>query len=143
MRLFMLFAHWVGLSLWIGGEVANLIILAAGRREDPSIFGAITRIRVAVLRKVVAPGALVTLLTGLILTVQRYYVELWLVVMQVAGFLGAVLVLLIALPIGVKLSRIDPRGESVPYFLMLRGRLTAMGVVSLVLAVLGLWAGVF
>jgi hypothetical protein len=142
MRLFMLFAHWVGLSLWIGGEVANLIVLAAAKREDPSIFGAVARIRVAILRKVVAPGALVTLLTGLILTIQRYYVELWLVVMQVAGFVGAIVVLLIAMPVGVKLSRIDPVGENVPYFLMLRGRLTAIGVVSLAVALLGLWAGV-
>ncbi len=138
----MLFAHWVGLALWIGGEVANLIVLVAARREDPSIFGAMTRIRVAILRKVVAPGALVTLLTGLILTIQRYYVELWLVVMQVAGFVGAIVVLLIAMPTGVKLSRVDPTGESVPYFLMLRNRFTATGVVSLAVALLGLWAGV-
>lgn len=142
MHLFMLFAHWVGLALWIGGELASLVVGAAGSREDPSIFGTVARLKVAILRKVIAPGALVTLVTGLFLTVQRYYVETWLVIMQLAGFVGALLVLLISLPIGVKLSRIEPTGESVPYFLMLRKRLTVIGGLSLALALLGLWAGV-
>ena len=67
----------------------------------------------------IAPGALLAVLSGLILTFQLSGSDLvgfsiWLMIMQGAGLVAALLTLLIALPTASKLSRLDPQWRDRP-----------------------------
>ena len=88
------------------------------------------------------------MLSGLILTfsVSGRMGELvgpssWLMVMQGAGLLGALLILLIGLPTAAKLARLDPTGQGAAYFDELRQRQRIVASVSGTLALLALVAG--
>ena len=67
--------------------------------------------------------------------------SVWLLIMQGAGVLGALIVLLIGLPTAAKLSRLDPMGAGAAYFDELRQRQRVVGSVSGTLALLALVAG--
>jgi hypothetical protein len=96
----------------------------------------------------VAPGALLAVLSGLILTFsvsgttgELVGFNIWLLVMQGTGAVGALLVLLIGLPTAAKLSRLDPSGPGAAYFDELRQRQRVVGSVSGTLALVALVAG--
>ena len=96
----------------------------------------------------IAPGALLTVLSGLILTfrVTGRTGELvgfnsWLVLMQATGIIGALVALLISLPTASKLARLDPAGPHAAYFDELRQRQKIVGSVAGTLALLALVAG--
>jgi hypothetical protein len=94
----------------------------------------------------IAPGALVAVLSGLVLTFQLGGSELvgfsiWLVIMQGAGLVAALLTLLIALPTASKLSRMDPSGDTARYFDELRQRQRIVGSISGTLGLVALFAG--
>ena len=80
-------------------------------------------------KTIIAPGALLTVLSGLILTFsvagrtgELVGFNVWLVIMQGAGLVGALLVLLIGLPTAAKLARLDPIGQGAAFFDELRQR---------------------
>ena len=62
-------------------------------------------------------------------------------VMQGAGLLGALLVLLVGLPTAAKLARLDPTGQGAGFFDELRQRQRIVGSVSGTLALVALVAG--
>jgi hypothetical protein len=84
-------------------------------------------------------------LTGLILTFQLSSdvpgFNIWLVIMQGAGMLAALLTLLISLPTAAKLSRLDPLGEAAGYFDELRQRQRIVGSISGTFGLVALFAG--
>jgi hypothetical protein len=143
-----LFLHLLGFTLWLGGAIAAMIIGIAARREDRHGLGTLVRAQAALMRVAIAPGALLAVLSGLILTFQITAAEgdlvgfnLWLVIMQGAGLVAALMTLLIALPTATKLSRLDPAGERARYFDELRQRQRMVGSISGTLGLVALFAG--
>jgi hypothetical protein len=143
-----LFLHLLGFTMWLGGGLASMVAGIAGKREGREGLGAIVRSQAAAWKAIVAPGALLTALSGLILTFsvagrtgELVGFNVWLVVMQGAGLLGALLVLLIGLPTAAKLARLDPMGQGAAYFDELRARQRIVASVSGTLALVALVAG--
>ena len=145
---FWLFLHLLGFTMWLGGALAVMVAGLAGKREDRSGLGAVARSQAAVHKSIIAPGALLAVLSGLVLTFsvagrtgELVGFNVWLLVMQGAGVIGALLVLLIGLPTAAKLSRLDPTGPGAAYFDELRQRQRVVSSVSGTLALAALVAG--
>ena len=145
---FWLFLHLLGFTMWLGGALASMAAGIAGKREDRAGLGAVARSQAAIHKTVVAPGTILTVLSGLILTFsvagrmgELVGFNVWLIVMQGAGLLGALLVLLIGLPTAAKLARLDPLGPGAAFFDELRTRQKIVASVSGTLALVALVAG--
>jgi hypothetical protein len=140
-----LFLHLLGFTLWLGGAIAAMIMGIAAKREDRHGLGAVVRAQASLMKTAIAPGALLAVLTGLILTFQLSSdvpgFSIWLVIMQGAGILAALLTLLISLPTAAKLSRLDPLGEAAGYFDELRQRQRIVGSISGTFGLVALFAG--
>lgn len=145
MTRLLLFLHFLGFSFWLGGSLAMMMVSIVARREERRALRTIARIQAAIARSVVGPGMGVTVVTGLILTFRVYGADtspsMWLMVMQGAGLLGAVVSGAIALPAVARLARLDPMGENAAYFDSLRVRARMAGMTSSLLALLALVAG--
>jgi hypothetical protein len=143
---FWLFLHLLGLTLWLGGGIASMIIGIAAKREDRSGLGAVVRSQATLTKAAIAPGALLTVLSGLILTFQLSGGDMagfsfWLVTMQSAGILAALLTLLISLPTATRLGRLDPTGDGARYFDELRARQRIVASISGTFGLVALLAG--
>lgn len=145
---FWLFVHLLGFTLWIGGGFAAMVAGIASKREDRAGLGAVVRSQAAVQKIIIAPGALLSVLSGLILTFsvsgrtgELTGFNLALVVMQGAGLVGALLTLMVALPTAAKLARLDPMGQGAAYFDELRQRQKLITSVAGMLALAALVAG--
>jgi len=141
-----LFLHLLGFTLWLGGAIAAMIIGIAAKREDRHGLGAVVRAQATLMKVAIAPGALLAVLSGLILTFQVSGDDLpgfsiWLVLMQGTGLVAALLTLLIALPTAAKLTRLEPTGETARYFDELRQRQRIVGSISGTLGLVALLAG--
>jgi hypothetical protein len=141
-----LFLHLLGFTLWLGGAIAAMIIGIAAKREDRHGLGAVVRAQASLMRVAIAPGALLAVLSGIILTFRIGGADLpgfslWLMLMQGTGLVAALLTLLIALPTAAKLSRLDPAGETARYFDELRQRQRIVGSISGTLGLVALFAG--
>jgi hypothetical protein len=143
-----LFLHLLGFTMWLGGALAVMVAGIAAKREDRAGLGAVVRAQAAAQKTIVAPGALLAVLSGLILTFsvsgrtgELVGFNIWLVIMQGAGVLGALVVLLIGLPTAARLSRLDPAGPGAAYFDELRTRQKVVGTAAGVLGLVALVAG--
>lgn len=143
-----LFLHIVGFTLWIGGAFAAMVAGIAAKRESRAALGAVVRTQAAVQKIVVAPGALLAVLSGLMLTFMvtsarggEAGFNVWLVLMQGAGLVGALIVLLVGLPTAAKLARLDAEGPSAAYFDELRQRQRVVGSVAGLFALAALVGG--
>jgi hypothetical protein len=147
---FWLFLHLLGFTMWLGGGLASMVAGIAAKREDRAGLGAITRAQAAAYKAIIAPGAILVALSGLILTFsvsgrtgELVGFSIWLVVMQGAGLVGALMVLLIGLPTAAKLARLDPMGPGAAFFDELRQRQRIVASASGGLALVALVAGAF
>ena len=141
-----LFLHLLGFTLWLGGAIAAMIIGIAAKREDRHGLGAVVRAQASLMKVAIAPGAILAVLSGLILTFQLTGDDLpgfsiWLVIMQGAGVVAALLTLLISLPTATKLGRLDPLGEAAGYFDELRQRQRIVASISGTFGLIALFAG--
>ena len=141
-----LFLHLLGFTLWLGGAIAAMIMGIAAKREDRHGLGAVVRAQALVMKVAIAPGAILAVLSGLILTFELTGDDLpgfsiWLVIMQGAGVVAALLTLLISLPTATKLSRLDPLGEAAGYFDELRQRQRIVASISGTFGLIALFAG--
>jgi hypothetical protein len=141
-----LFLHLLGFTLWLGGAIASMIMGIAARGEERPALGAVVRGQSTVAKFAIAPGALLTVLSGLILTFQLSGGDLagfsiWLVIMQGAGVIAALITLLIALPTAARLGRLDPTGEGARYFDELRQRQRIVASISGTFGLVALFAG--
>jgi hypothetical protein len=143
-----LFLHILGFTLWIGGALAAMVAGIASKREDRAALGAVVRTQAAVQKILVAPGALLSVLSGLMLTFSVTSLQggapgfsFWLVLMQGAGIVGALIVLLVGLPTAAKLARLDPEGQGAAYFDELRQRQRVVGSIAGVFAMAALVGG--
>jgi hypothetical protein len=144
-----LFLHVLGFALWIGGAVASMVAGVSARAEGRDGLGVVARAQAAIQKVLIAPGALLTVLSGLILTFrvtartgELVGFNLWLVLMQAAGIVGALVALLISLPTARKLARLDPAGQHAAYFDELRARQKVTSSIAGVLALAALVGGV-
>ena len=149
MRHVLLFVHWVGIVLWMGGGFAVLILGLAQRREPPDGLGTLTRLQGRLHRSMLLPGALLTVLSGLVLTLRLYGgavssagFPVPLMVMQLTGVIAAGIVLGVSLPTIARLDRLDPAGEHAALFRALQQRATLAGSLNGALALTALVAGV-
>jgi hypothetical protein len=146
---FWLFLHLLGFTMWLGGGLASMVAGIAAKREDRAGLGAIARAQAAAHKAIIAPGAILVVLSGLILTFSvagrtgELGFNVWLGVMQGAGLVGALMVLLIGLPTAAKLARLDPMGQGAAFFDELRQRQRIVASASGMLALVALVAGAF
>jgi hypothetical protein len=143
---FWLFVHLLGFTMWLGGAIASMIMGIAAKREDRHGLGAVARSQASLMKTAIAPGALLAVLSGLILTFQLSGGDLpgfsiWLMLMQGTGLVAALLTLLISLPTAAKLSRLDPAGEGGRYFDELRQRQRIVASIAGMLGLVALFAG--
>ena len=145
MSRFWLFLHLLGFTMWLGGAIASMIMAVAAKREDRHGLGAVVRAQGALMKTAIAPGALLAVVSGIVLTLQvagaLVGFDIWLVIMQGAGLVAALLTLLISLPTATKLSRIDPAGERGPYFDELRQRQRVVASIAGSFGLVALFAG--
>ncbi len=142
------FLHLIGFTLWIGGGLASMVAGVVSKGEERARLGAVVRAQAAVQKVLVAPGALLTVLSGLMLTFAMTSLRggetgfsIWLVLMQGAGLVGALIVLLVGLPTSSKLARIDPQGPNAAHFDELRQRQRITSSIAGVLALAALVGG--
>ena len=141
-----LFLHLLGFTMWLGGAIASMVVGIAARAEERGGLGAVVRAQSKLTKVAIAPGALLTVLSGLILTFRLSGGELagfsiWLVIMQGAGLIAALITLLIALPTAARLGRLDPIGEAERYFDELRSRQRIVASIAGMLGLVALLAG--
>lgn len=146
MKALWLFVHFAGLAFWIGGGIAAMCVAKIVRRDDRGSQRTVARAQSAIVRKVIAPGAVMVVLSGLVLTLRMMNafetgMSHWLMTMQGAGLLGALLTLIFALPAAGRIGRTDPEAEP-ETFNALRKRLALVGSIAGVLAWIALIAGV-
>jgi hypothetical protein len=142
------FLHLLGFTLWLGGGLASMVAGIVGKREDRPGVGAVARTQAAIQKNIVAPGALLTVLSGLVLTFsvtgrsgETAGFALPLMVMQGAGIIGALITLTIGLPTASKLARLDPVGPAAGLFDELRQRQRVAASIAGVFALVALVAG--
>jgi hypothetical protein len=144
---FWLFLHLLGFTMWLGGAIASMVMGIAAKREDRHGLGAVVRAQASLMKTAIAPGALLAVLSGLVLTFQisaggeMVGFSLWLVIMQGSGLVAALLTLLISLPTASKLNRIDPIGERAQYFDELRQRQRIVASIAGMFVLVALFAG--
>jgi hypothetical protein len=141
-----LFLHLLGFTMWLGGAIASMIVGIAARQEERSGLAVVVRAQSKLTKAAIAPGALLTVLSGLILTFQLSGGDLagfsfWLVIMQTSGLIAALITLLIALPTAARLGRLDPHGEAARYFDELRARQRIVASISGTFGLVALFAG--
>ena len=146
MKTFWLFVHFVGFAFWIGGGVAAMNAARSASKEDRAGMRSVGRAQGTILRKVIAPGSVMVVLSGLVMTLRMMDafatgMNHWLLTMQCAGLLGARVVLIGSLPAAGHFSRIDPEAEPAKVD-ALRKRLALLGSISGALAFIALFAGV-
>lgn len=143
------FVHLLGMSLWIGGMVAAMVLNSNARGETGRTRQAALQWMGRMYSLVVGPGALLTVVTGLALTMslaQRMGSEvmarpnIW--VMQAAGLVAGLLVLFVALPTATNLARVATAagdGELPHSFGQMQRRLSIVVHVVAVLVLLSLF----
>ena len=127
--------HFAGLIAWLGGGLAVMVASAAMRRMDRTLWGAVVDVQAACYRLLMGPGAIVTVISGLILTFAMYgrlsgEVAAWLGVMQAAGLVAALVTMLGAMPAAARLTRLEPVGSTEAAFDAARRRLALTGAVA-------------
>lgn len=140
-----LFLHLLGVVLWLGGGSASMVLAISSKSLDRGTLGTVVRLQWAIVRALLFPGALLTVITGLFLTVRLMQGSSmgngWLVTMQGVGLLGALMVLAVLVPTAARLARLDPMGAHAAYFDRLRTRQRIVGSISGLLGLVALLAG--
>jgi hypothetical protein len=141
-----LFLHLLGFTMWLGGAIASMIVGIAAKREERGGLGAVVRAQSKLTTMAIAPGSLLTILSGIILTFRLSGGELagfsfWLVIMQGAGVIAGLITLLIALPTATRLGRLDPTGDAARYFDELRQRQRIVASIAGSFGLVALFAG--
>lgn len=143
------FVHYLAFTVWLGGVLSAMIAELTMHRVDRSLWGAVVDAQAAIYRVLVGPGALATVLSGIVLTLRMYgsmsggQAGSWLGTMQATGIVGPLVTLLGAMPTAARLSRLEPLGPQAAAFDVLRKRLTITGSIGAALGFIALLAGSF
>ncbi len=150
--LLMRFVHFVGIALWIGGAVAAFVVAMAVRDQPAPVKMPMWPILARVHGSVIAPGAIATVASGLLLTMTLTnrgmgdaLMTPGMIVMQVVGILAAGLALFVGVPTANQLAVIASRHEGdeiPPQAVLLRKRQAVASSVAGVLALLAMYFAV-
>ncbi len=139
-----LFLHLLGMGVWMGGGLSAMVMAMASRGEPRAALGTVARMQWAISRNLVFPGALLTVISGLFLTMRLMGTAAMgsgsLVAMQGLGMVAALMALALLVPTSAKLARLDPAGEHAAFFDRLRARQRIAGGIAGILVVLSLLA---
>ena len=148
MRLLLLALHLLGFVLWLGGGLAAMLVGPVMRSVERGELGPLIVVYGRLHRALILPGVLLTVLTGLLLTLQLYGgavsaagFPVPLMVMQGSGLLAAGIVLTVSLPTVSRLGRLDPSGEAAPLYRALQRRAAIAGALAGTLGLVALVAG--
>ena len=146
MRGFWLFIHMMGFVAWLGGGLAVMLSGITAKHFAPDQRLAVYRIMSVVSRNLIGPGAVLVVVSGIILSVpyfQNAMVPSWLMAMQTLGFLGALVAIAIVTPTAARLGRLelDPRGDLPEAFPGLRKKQAIFATVAGIFALSALAAG--
>src|SRR5687767_15456554 len=113
-RHFLLYLHVFGFILWMGGGFAAMstgIFMQQLPRKD---LGIAVEVQARLMRGLILPGAVMVVLSGLVLTLRLYGsatsvsgFPAALMVMQAAGLIGAGITLTVSFPAITRLSRLE------------------------------------
>jgi hypothetical protein len=129
--------HFLGFVLWLGGGLGSMqigrMLQGAGREESLLLLRLLGRMH----RALLLPGVVLTILTGLLLTLQLYGGPISaagypvpLMVMQGAGLIGGAIVIGVTFPAVTRLMRLDPAGPHAAAFASLRTRAALSGMIA-------------
>src|SRR5512143_485557 len=138
-------ADVAGFTLWVGGGASAMFVGIRGRKEDRASQAIIVRLLAGIHRTLMLPGIVLTILSGGYLSIPAVKAtspSSWLMLMQIAGVIAAILVLFVSLPGLSRLTRVSPVGETAPLFDGLRKKVATSGMVAGMLGLLSLIAGV-
>lgn len=139
--------HLVGFVAWMGGLFSVLAIAPVAAREDPAALGMVARLEAGIYRVLVGPGAMLTVVSGMILTLRMYNeatavgLSHALMLMQALGLVAGLVALIVSVPTASRLARLEPVGPSAGLFAQLRKRLRLTDWIVLWLSVASLVAG--
>jgi len=146
-RHFWIFAHLLGMVMWLGGGLAAMALGIALKRFDRSDLATGTRLLATVYRQLMLPGSVLTVASGLILTLIMYGGPLAiagmnhsLMAMQGFGLVAGLITMIALVPAAGRLTRIDPVSQA-PLFDALRARQARLGMISGVFGLLALIFG--
>lgn len=144
---FLLFLHLFGFGIWMGAGYASMVSGLRARTESRAVQGAVARVQAALHRRLIGPGAILTVATGIWLTVivmggAAAAPSAWLMVMQVAGLAGGLVVVFVTWPTASRLEKLDPEGPQGALFDALRKRQAMAGSIVGTLGLLALLGGV-
>lgn len=146
--LYVRLAHFLGMSLWIGGAVAIVVVERA-----VAVWSTPDRARaLPLLAKlhayVIAPGAIITTVSGVLITMSMVnrgmsaaMARPGIVVMQAAGMLAAVLAVFVGVPTANRLAvraSMLAAGENPPVIVALQRRQTIVSSIATFLVVVSL-----
>jgi hypothetical protein len=144
---FWLFLHFLGFVMWLGGALGNMFAGIRSRSEPRDQLNAVARTMGAVYRMVILPGALLTVVSGLVLTLVVYggpgamlTISRWLMAMQGFGLIAALITLIGTIPTAARVTRVDAVTQA-PQFDALRKRTARLGMISGAFGLLALIAG--
>lgn len=140
------FVHYLSFIAWIGGALAAMVAGIAMRRLERPLWGGVAEAQAAIYRTLVGPGAIVSVVSGLLLTFRMYgalsgQVGHWLGTMQGVGLIAALVTLLGAMPAASRMARLEPTGDTAAAFDRARRRLAITGSIGGTLALVALLAG--
>jgi hypothetical protein len=143
---FWLFLHVMGFVAWLGGGLAVMLCGITAKYFAPDQRLAVYRVMSVVTRNLIGSGAVLVVLSGIVLSVPYFknaMVPSWLMAMQGLGLLGAIVAIAIVTPTAARLGRLqlDPRGDLPESFAGLRRRQAVFATVAGVFALLALLAG--
>jgi hypothetical protein len=149
-RPVLLFGHLLGFVLWLGADFAAMpigaMLKSAGREETNLLLGLLARLY----RAVLLPGVVLTLITGLLLTLRLYSgpvsaagYPVALMIMQGAGLVGGAIAIGVTFPATTRLARLDPHGPHAAVFAGLRNRASVSAMIAGTLGMVALVAAAF
>ena len=148
MRHFWLAAHILGFVLWMGGGFSAMTVGIAMRSGPRTDLAALIRVQGRLHRALILPGAVMVVLSGLILTLELYGSATsvngfpkQLMLMQGAGLVAAALVLVVNVPTVARIGRLDHMGEHGPLVAALLKKASLSGAITGILGLTALIAG--
>lgn len=138
--------HFLAFVAWIGGGLGVMMAGITMKKLDRSLWGGVADVQAALYRTLVGPGSMLTVVSGIVLTLRMYGAlagqgHAWLGMMQGMGLLGALVTLLGAMPAAAKLARLEPVGPTAAAFDAARQRLVVAGMLGGICSFLALIAG--
>lgn len=138
-------AHILGFTLWLGGGLASMVLGIRSRKEERGSLEALFRIQREIQAKLMLPGILLTLASGIYLSLpaaRAAFPSAWLMLMQGAGIFAALLYFFVVRPASLRMQRISPTGDTAGLFDALRKRAAMGGMMAGILGLLALLGGV-